>query len=153
MNTITHAFKQSGIQLPPLNKRVWLWLHDHPGKTYSEVAKAIGAAPGNVSSTLGNMVKRRMVAASSSERYTGKGLRNTTVYRTASKEFELLPLPRKAKAPPIPQMPLSRVEQPKPAVIPPAPKAVLSVLSVLENYTLRELRAIRDALNNLFEHV
>ena len=146
MNTITHAFKASGVKLPPLNKRVWLWLHDHPGKSAKEVAVAIQAKQGDVASTLGSLAKRKMVRREETTRRGDATYRYTTCIR----EFELLPMPRAKATPVSPQMPLPLVEQPKPAVIPPAPKAVLSVL---ENYTLRELRAIRDALNNLFEHV
>ena len=150
MNTITHAFKASGIKLPPLNKRVWLWLHDHPGKTAKEVAVAIGAKQGDVSSTMGNMVKRKMVRREEQMRRGDATYRYTTCIR----EYELLPMPsvKVAKQSPFsPQLPLPLVEQPKPAVmLPPVPKPVMSVL---ENYTLKELRVIRDALNKLFEFV
>ena len=153
MNTITHAFKASGVKLPPLNKRVWLWLHDHPGKTAKEVATAIGAKQGDVSSTMGNMVKRRMVVQGQGHRRPGApGW--VTYYTTCINVFELLPMPsvKVAKQSPFsPQMPLPLVEQPRPAVmLPPVPKPVMSVL---ENYTLKELRVIRDALNKLFEFV
>ena len=150
MNTITHAFKASGVKLPPLNKRVWLWLHDHPGKTAKEVAVAIGAKQGDVSSTLGNMVKRRMVVRGQGRRRPGApGW--VSYYTTCINVFELLPMPRAKATPVSPQLPLPLVEQPKPAVtLPPVPK---SVMSVLEGYTLRELRVIRDALNKLFEFV
>ena len=144
MNAITHAFKQANVPLPPVIKRAWLWLHDHPGKTSAEVSIALGLANSHVSSTLTTLTKRRMVSATpQGHRRTGRVI---THYATCIREYELLPMPQAAKV--AAQLPLALE---RPAVIaPPTPKPVMSVL---EGYTLKELRAIRVALNHLFEHV
>ena len=152
MNNITHAFKTAGMRLPPLNKRIWLWLHDHAGKTYAEVATALNERPGNVSSQLGLMARRGMVSTSASERRTSKGIRITTVYATAIKAFELLPFPAASKPHKLPEPTVVPVQQAA-VTVPTARPTSKAATEVLENYTLRELRAVRDALNYLFEHV
>lgn len=154
MNAITSALHVAGVKLPPLNKRVWLWLHDHPGKTSKEVALALGQSHGSVSSALGNMVKRRMVQGTQQP----NPRRNVSEwhYETCIKKFELLPLRKKAKASPAaPAWIATGVptpEAPKPVKTPleaiPAP-----LLATLEQYTLKELRIIRDGLNFLFSGV
>lgn len=149
MNTITHAFKASGVKLPPLKKRIWLWVNDHPGKTSKEVANALAIDRSTTASQLGFMVKRKMMT-STQEKHPFRN-QMLTRYSTCIKEYELPPMPRAKATPFSPQIPLPLVEQPKPAVmLPPVPKPVMSVL---EGYTLRELRQIRDALNKLFEFV
>ena len=143
MNSITQAFKTAGAVIPPLNKRVWLWLKDHPGKSAREVAIAINAKHGDVSSTLGNLAKRRMVTVTQDlHLHRAQTLR----YTTCIKEYELLPLPMAKKAAP----PVEATPRPAPAPTPPTPKPLMEVL---ENYTLKELRVVRDGLNHLFEYV
>ena len=157
MNQITSALHNAGVKLPPINKRIWLWLHDHPGKTSKEVSVALGVTHANASSQLGNMVKRRMVQGTQQKH----PFRNITEwhYETSIKKFELLPVRKALKAPktfvaPPPAFvpPVPTPEVPKPTKTPleaiPAP-----LLATLEQYKLSELRLIRDGLNYLFEHV
>lgn len=87
--------KEAGVPIPPLIKRVWLWLHDHSEKTYFEVAKALGDNANNVSSTLGILVKRGMVTAAKHKRRGSEG--TVTRYTCIGHEYELLPLPKRAK--------------------------------------------------------
>lgn len=143
MNSITQALKTAGAVIPPLNKRVWLWLKDHPGKSAREVAVAINAKHGDVSSTLGNLAKRRMVTVTQDlHLHRAQTLR----YTTCIKEYELLPMPMAKKVAP----PVQPTPRPEPAPMPPTPKPLMEVL---ENYTLKELRVVRDGLNHLFEYV
>lgn len=147
MNAITQALQTAGVKLPPLNKRIWLWLHDHPGKTSREVAVALGISHANAASTLAIMAKRKMVTAQAEQNF-----RNQSVlrYETCIKRFELLPLPKKsAKGQPLAFSPTAVVEPAAPTRTPleaiPAP-----LLKTLEQYKLSELRLIRDGLNFLF---
>jgi len=146
MNAITSALQTAGVKLPPANKRIWLWLHDHPGKTSKEVAAALGMTHANASSTLGTMVKRKMVRGTQ-QQHPFRGI-NEWHYETCLKKFELLPIP-KGKAPP--------PAAPTPAILPaPAPTRTpleaipAPLLKTLEQYKLSELRLIRDGLNFLF---
>ena len=44
-NALTTALVSAGFPAMPLNKRVWLWLRDNPGKTCREISDAkIGRA-------------------------------------------------------------------------------------------------------------
>ena len=154
MNAITSALHLAGVKIPPINKRIWLWLHDHPGKTSKDVSVALGISHANTSSQLGNMVKRRMVQGTQQKHQ----FRNASEwhYETCLREFELLPLRKAPKAfvapPPALVPPVPTPEVPKPTKTPleaiPAP-----LLATLEQYKLSELRLIRDGLNYLFEHV
>ena len=149
MNAITSALQVAGVKLPPLNKRVWLWLNDHPGKTSKEVATAIGATHASVSSTLGNMVKRGMCH----EELRPYGHKHVLQYSTNIKTFELLPLRKKAKlATPGQHITYTTELVPKPTKTPleaiPAP-----LLATLEQYTLKELRVIHAGLTRLFEYI
>ena len=156
MNQITSALHNAGVKLPPLNKRIWLWLHDHPGKSSKEVAVALGVTHANASSQLGNMVKRRMVQGTQ-QKHPRRNVQEWH-YETCLKKFELLPVRKApkapiAKAPPLAFMPPVPVpEVPKPAKTPleaiPAP-----LLATLEKYTLGELRTIHAGLNHLFEYI
>jgi hypothetical protein len=144
MNAISTALKTSGVKLPPTNKRIWLWLHDHPGRTAKEVANAIGVANSTTSSQLGNMVSRGMVTAVSEKHpHRESQLRR---YATCIREFELLPMPRRASACTPPPMPPFMVK-------PEAPKLPGPLMQTLDKYTLGELRAIHAGLNHLFEYV
>ena len=151
MNSITQALKTAGAVIPPLNKRVWLWLKDHPGKSAREVAIAIQAKHGDVSSTLGNLAKRRMVTVTQDlHLHRAQTLR----YTTCIKEYELLPLPMAKRVPtptafpPAIEVSLLTTTGPTPAPLP-TPKPLMEVL---ENYTMRDLRKIRDGLNRMFEY-
>lgn len=127
MNTITTALKEGGIKLPPLNKRVWLWLHDHKGKTAREIADALGVELGDVSSTLGAMAKRNMV--SGTKEYKQGSNTQVTRYATIGRVFELKPMP---KAVPTPDPAPEDVTPPAPV----APASLLDTLSVKEAHAL-----------------
>lgn len=60
-NQIELAIKKAGMKIPPLNKRIWLWLKDHPCKTAREISVALGAPFGQVSTRLVKMKDRKMV--------------------------------------------------------------------------------------------
>ena len=104
MNTMTHAIKTAGIPIPPANKRIWLWLKDHPEKTGGEIAKAIGMKDNNVSALCGNMVQRGLMKVIELPRVVTSGYgsaeRLVLHYSVDPKMrgvFELLPAPKKVK--------------------------------------------------------
>jgi DNA-binding MarR family transcriptional regulator len=150
MNAISTALKTSGVKLPPTNKRIWLWLHDHPGRTAKEVANAIGVANSTTSSQLGSMVSRGMVTAVS-EKHPHRDIQLLR-YTTCIREFELLPLPSARRTARMVDVLQSGAELGRVVAVPlaPVPKPLLEVL---ESYTLKELRSVRDGLNRMFEYL
>ena len=61
MTAMQAALQESGLELPTLRKRCWLWLKDHPGKTAKDVATALNAKLITVYQALLNLEKRGMV--------------------------------------------------------------------------------------------
>ena len=88
MNDISTALKTAGVKLPPLRRRVWNWLHDHPNHNSRQVATAIHAKYSEVATQVSDMVNRGMLK--SEQTYTNHR-RNPMVYRTTIKDYELLP--------------------------------------------------------------
>jgi len=138
MNAISTAMKEAGVRLPPLNKRVWVWLHDHKGgKTSKEIAIAIAARHPDVATVLGNMHKRGMVARSQRASRVYPGGRSTVwEWETLGGQFELAPLIKK-NAKPLP--PVANV----PTVLPNAVD--------IEALTIREARALYNQLKEYFQ--
>ena len=93
-NTMTAALVSAGFPAVPLNKRVWLWLRDHPGKTCREISTATGALAGDVSVALLDLHRRKMVARNKTKRRAVNGTRMSLFeYTTCIREYELLPRP------------------------------------------------------------
>lgn len=92
-----HALKEAGVALPPLTKRIWLWLKDHPAQTYKSVSAALGESESAVSSTLTGLVKRGMLTTTQDTVRGSMGVRGITRYTVKHKEYELLPKPLKHK--------------------------------------------------------
>lgn len=141
MNEIATALKSAGVKPPPLNKRVWLWLHDHADKSSKEIALAINAKHSDVATQLTAMHKRGMV--DKQIRYArphGKGER-----------YELLPYKKQVAA--IRAEIIDKSKDPGlggPVAAPvPAPPAIKDF--DMEACTLRELRALYVQLKELFE--
>lgn len=89
-----HALIQAGVRIPPLNKRIWLWLRDHPAQTYKAISAALGEKHSGVSSVLTNMNKRGMLTVTQDESRGRNGQTfKVTRYSVKFKEWELLPKP------------------------------------------------------------
>lgn len=58
MNQIHAALQKSGVPLPTVGKRIWLWLKDHPEKTSGEIATALKLEKNNISSIISQLEKR-----------------------------------------------------------------------------------------------
>lgn len=157
MNVVAQAFQKAGVSLPPLNKRAWLWLKDHPGKSSKEVAAALGESHSSVATVLGNMDLRKMLIV---ESRVLRG-RNAPVkhYTVKYRDFELLHMPKKHKLLVLAQHPTTGERAPTPTPPPPAPVTPVPrpekhpALRVLEDCTLKELRVIHDALGKLFASI
>lgn len=97
-NAMTTALVSAGFPAMPINKRVWLWLHDHPGKTCKEVSAALGVPQSSISVALKDLVDRNMALRTPRNRFTSKGVRPVFEYTTRIREYELLPRPSKKSA-------------------------------------------------------
>jgi hypothetical protein len=96
MNNMTDALRVAGMTLPPLNKRVWLWLKDHPEKTYKDVANALSISLSAASGALHDLHDRLMVVVFKDKSHATKASSFRTEfmvsrYSCKHKEFELLP--------------------------------------------------------------
>lgn len=143
MNSITAAFKQAGAPVPVLTKRVWLWLKDHPERTYSDIAIELGETIGAVSSTLSNMNRRGMVRFIEEPQRPG-GIRTVRRYSVTQRIYELLPCQAKGKkAPPVAPVTVALVHKP-----PPLPEWTPE--SVVDKLNVRQARAVFDTLKGIF---
>lgn len=99
-NALTAALVSAGFQAMPLNKRVWLWLRDHPGKTCREIAVAIGSDDRAASVALLDLCLRKMAHRRTVTRRLGRRgeARKVFEYETCISEYELLPLPAKKES-------------------------------------------------------
>ena len=159
MNAISTALKDAGVKLPPLNKRVWLWLHDHPGKTAKEIAVALNAKYSDTATQLNSMNNRGMVErVETVKQQRGQGERSRAyVYTTKGNRYELRPLKKvqKVKAD---TRPFVVVPNPIFTTVPSAAPGVTTTAAPpttkgfdIEACTLRELRAMYVQLKELFE--
>lgn len=131
MSDMKNALASAGIKVPA-NKRIWLWLRDHPGKRAAEIHKATGIPIGTVSSQTAGMKARGMV------RTDGTG-----TYHAVGAEFELLPLPLK-------NAPVRSTSQPAKATAAMPDPLAFSPERFLAKLTLSELRAVHAFTVGLF---
>lgn len=141
MNAISTALKDAGVKLPPLNKRIWLWLHDHKGgKTSKAIAAAISARHSDVATQLNAMYKRGMVAKSVPP--NPRAGRSVWEWETLGYQFELLPIKKFKRPVPVfdkvPDVP-----------VPGFPKVLANAVDV-EALTLREARDMYMKLKEYF---
>lgn len=150
MNAISTALKDAGVVIPPLNKRIWLWLHDHKGgKTSKAIAAALNARHSDVATQLNAMYKRGMVAKSVP--HARRAGRSVWEWETLGWQFELLPYKKQVAAIRAEIMEKSGdpgLGGPVAADVP-APPTVRGF--DMESCTLRELRALYVQLKELFE--
>lgn len=90
-NQLTNALVNAGFPHMPVNKRIWLWINDHPGKTTHDVSVALGISHATASATLSNLYERGMLGRVGVKRHTSHGSRATFEYTTCIDEYELLP--------------------------------------------------------------
>jgi len=144
MNTMTTAIKSAGLAVPA-NKRVWLWLKDHPNKTAGEIACALGIArESNVPGVLNDLVSRGMAVSAVVPRAPNvrRGPAFVKAYCARGAEFELLP--RRKKTPTAPAKHFADTPVP-------APEKVVGKSEInIENMTLTDARALYMRLKEFF---
>jgi hypothetical protein len=150
MTTMNLAIKNT-LSVPPLNKRIWLWLKDHPNKTAREIELAIGETrPGHVSNSVSDLYTRGMVSARAvnnsvypNARKTNRGRSFVNVYAALGSEFELLPRPK------TPSKVIAKHTANTP--VPSEPEKPVAKFAInIENMTLSEARALYLKLKEFF---
>lgn len=92
-NQLTNALVKAGFPSMPLNKRIWLWVKDHPDRTTHDISAAIGINHNRASVALLDLASRGMVTRRKVKRRTSKGsMASTFEYAACIGEFELLPV-------------------------------------------------------------
>jgi hypothetical protein len=112
MTNMEQAMKKAGVKLP-LMHRAWLMVKDHPGATSPRIAQLLKAKEANVSSTMSQLRRRKMVdfkmETVKGRMGIGTGTREIYTYSVPArmKEYELLPLavPRAKKLAPVTSAP------------------------------------------------
>ena len=116
MTNMEQAMKKAGVKLP-LMHRAWLMVKDHPGATSPRIAQLLKAKEADVSSTMSQLRRRKMVdfkmETVKGRMGIGTGTREVYTYSVPArmKEYELLPL----------AVPKSKVKGPAPAGPTPSP--------------------------------
>ena len=105
MTNMEHALRQAGVKLP-LMHRAWLMVKDHPGTTSPRIAQLLKAKEADVSSTMSQLRRRKMVdfkmETVKGRMGIGMGTREVYTYSVPArmKEYELLPRSHKPRSKP-----------------------------------------------------
>lgn len=135
MTAMTDAMKKAGVFVP-LNKRVWMHLKDHPGKSIKQVAQAFSADERRVGLAVRDLESRNMIYHVKEEMAYRKGMpgrHNINIYYCVGNKYELLPVRKQEKPKPkVDPAPVVKTEPPKPK------KLTIENLSVIEAKELYE---------------
>lgn len=140
MNNVSTALKTAGVKLPPLKKRIWLWLKDHPKKTYREIATALNVRETDCATQLGIMHNRGMLSKVRGAYIDSSASIN--LWSIVYDEYELLP-PRTRALNPLDRPISTQLIHPQPL---PTPRNI-DVTSL----KLSEARALYVELKKYFE--
>jgi DNA-binding transcriptional MocR family regulator len=148
MTAMKLALQESGLELPSLRKRCWLWLKDHPGKTAKDVATALNVKLLTVYQALFNLEKRGMVESKTEHRADyRRGAKTYTVL--GGPDYESPPLPKKPRPAPVAEFHSpefkSQLEKFEKQLAAPRPKVDIELL------TLAEARDLYNRLREFFE--
>ena len=141
MNNVSAALKIAGVKLPPVKKRIWLWLKDHPKKTYNEIATALNISKVDSATQLGIMYNRGMLSKVRGA-YTPGSSASINLWPIIYDEYELLP-PRARALNPLDRPISTQLIHPQPL---PTPRSI-DVTSL----KLSEARALYVELKKYFE--
>ncbi len=154
MNAVALAFKEASIAVPPLNKRIWLWLKDHPHKTAAELG-VVFSGDNSLSGAMYDLYVRNMATRMSVPNgRSSRGPRTCFAYSALGKSFELLPVKRlptlnakhQAAKPPV----ITLVPVPAPAPVERVkPTGEISI----DTLTIKQARALYDELRVIFGDV
>lgn len=92
MNSIANAMKEAGVDVPPLIRRLWLWIKDHPKATAREIEDQFKEI---VTPRLADMEARQMLRSEPVPNPSRKGKRTLKGYTVTQTEYDLLPLSKK----------------------------------------------------------
>ena len=155
------AIQKAGITLP-VNRRIWMWLKDHPKSTGAQIAAVLKVPDNNVATLCKDMLDRGMVLREFEQRRgkvgMGWALRDVALYTVNPKmeQYELWSKP--AKPLPLPKAP----QKDMPKVAPtPVPAVMLepgefrvappwSAENFVQTITLRQARDLHNYLNEIF---
>ena len=88
MNAMVEALKTAGVKIPPLNKRAWLWLKDHPNKTYAEIAAGIGGDAQKLASAMNYLKMANAVTVKGDVRTINGRVRKIQRFSTVGAEYD-----------------------------------------------------------------
>ncbi len=164
------AAREAGLPVLTQQQRIWNWLNDHPKQTANAVIAAKCCEAKNVSTLLSQMMARKMLKVDFE--FSRTAGREVSHYSVATKEYIILPAPKKdkkSKAAPDegktlvqgPNTKLAIVEIPKgPAPVVPvaaAPPAEFNAKDFVDKMfkgdklSLRDARAVYKELKEIFE--
>lgn len=152
MTTMLLALKNAQLAVP-LNKRIWLWLKDHPDKTCPELEKALGESrSGHVSNALHDLICRGMISkrgvAPRSHPTRRRGRQLINAYSALGAEFDLLPKRRTD----LPEVIAKHAASTPVPHAPPAPEKPVGKFAIdIENMTLSEAHALYLKLQEFFK--
>lgn len=147
-STLTAAFKDAGYKLPPLKKRVWLWLKDHPGKTPSDVCHvfaASGCDPQAVRTQIWELHARGMIKVREAFDARLKGY--VRELECLGEEYELLPRERKLRSE---RKAAAQASAPPPVVEQPKTRE-WKAEQVINALTPAQAREVYNQLKEIFE--
>ena len=132
MTKIAEQLKKSGLAVPA-NKRVWMYLKDHPHKSAKEIALGLNVHPAQVYTALNDLSSRKMVVNHIELEKRGVGRRSIKVYQAAGDRFELKPVK-------------SFVKIEEPVVVQPVKPVEINI----DTLTVKEAKALYDKLKEIF---
>jgi biotin operon repressor len=94
MNAMTQALKTAGVKTPSQYQRIWQWLKDNGPNSVKTLASELKIADTSVAAAITDMKRRGMVIAK--PQVDARGKRMAMWYEAVGREYELLPLPKKA---------------------------------------------------------
>lgn len=132
------AMKDAGIPIKPLRERLWLWIKDHPHATVESVAAAMKEEKRRIRNNISEAVKQGLVESHSQHGTTAKTYTASGDSYADALKFGRRPT-KVTNIRPVPGAP-------KPAPVP----SLAKLPKELDGYTIGQLRALRDTLNQVF---
>jgi predicted transcriptional regulator len=132
MTKIVEQLKKSGLAVS-VNKRVWMYLKDHPDKSAKDIALALNVHQAQVYVAVNFMSSRKMLTSYIELEKRGVGRRSIKVYKAVGDRYEMLP-------------PVQKTQEV--TVIVPEPIRQIEVN--IDTLTVKEAKALYDKLKEIF---
>jgi predicted transcriptional regulator len=132
MTKIVEQLKKSGLAVS-VNKRVWMYLKDHPNKSAKDIALALNVQQAQVYVAVNFMSSRKMLTSYIELEKRGVGRRSIKVYQAVGDRYEMLP-------------PVQKIQEV--TVIVPEPIRQIEVN--IDTLTVKEAKALYDKLKEIF---